>query len=170
MRCARAWSLENAWRHACEHPSPDGASQVIGAALDEYRYHLATCTVCQDWIHYQHSVMELSLTQEDCMGEKLAGILQTLVSKSQETGTGQHYQLANGLRVDVRITESKHSLLLSRANQYPSEIEWSVITRHWPPAPLFVDHEKIEQGGRFFLRASWVPEYDPEKNPQEQPA
>jgi hypothetical protein len=158
MRCARSWFLEQRWHLACEEPSPDGISQAVVEAYEDYRSHLANCSVCRDHIQYLHSVMDLSMTQEDLMGDKLAGILKTLIVKSAESGRGQHYLMPNGLRVDVRITPGQCSLLLSRETAFPSEIEWSVVTRHWHPSPLFVDHERVEQGGRHYLRASWTAE------------
>jgi hypothetical protein len=155
MRCARSWTLQQRWRDAWKD-QPDGISPAAAAAFEAYRHHLATCQVCQDQIHYLQSIVEFNIVQEELMGEKLQGILKTLIERSTASGKPERAELQRGLRVDVRVLPDQVTLLVSRAGvQYPSDLEWGVITRHWWPSPLFVDYERVERGGRCYLRACW---------------
>lgn len=85
----------------------------------------------------------------------LAATLDQLVKDAEaKPGTAQRMPLRNGLRIDVMLTGEQLHLQISRANTFPSGVEWRTVLRALP----YVVQETPTMsyyGGRFWLRAQW---------------
>ena len=74
-------------------------------------------------------------------------------------------KLSNNLRIDFRIKDGTASLLISRSDVFPSQVEWRTVRRHWP-YKIDCSHQQVEKfvrgiGAlkspiRHYLRHTWT--------------
>ncbi len=78
--------------------------------------------------------------------------LRCMVDQSARTGEPMRVRLPRGLTVAVVVENDVVSLQLSRADVYPSALEWKTVINHWPGQVVVVKEPKqVQQGKVFFL-------------------